>query len=213
MTYTLKDLGFWEVYIPVTLPPGAPDNAMFARRVSDGKDWYELAHDPTTWTPYSVTATLMPTPAGLLVQSAVRDASRIFPAGSHLIEIIGIDPAIEKPHKLFEQQICDIAAGTFAPPPATVPQTISDRQFFQLLAERGIITEAEALDAVGPGIMPKAMMALIDKLPQDKRFAAKMLVTGASTYERSSPFATLIGQLYGWSDADIDQAWRDANAL
>lgn len=90
---------------------------------------------------------------------------------------------------------------------------ISDRQFFQALAIRGEITEAEALDAVGPGIIPPAMDALIDQLPQDQRFAARMLIRGATRYERQHPIADLIRGLYGWSNEDADEFWRFAATL
>ena len=40
---------------------------------------------------------------------------------------------------------------------ADVPAIISDRQFYQNLAVRGVITQAEALAAVGPGTIPPAM--------------------------------------------------------
>lgn len=90
---------------------------------------------------------------------------------------------------------------------------ISDRQFFQALAVRGDITEAEALDAVGPGIIPPAMDALIDQLPQDQRFAARMLIRGATRYERQHPIADLIRSLYGWSNEDADDFWRFAATL
>ncbi|WP_312222561.1 hypothetical protein [Rhizobium rhizoryzae] len=99
------------------------------------------------------------------------------------------------------------------PPPAEPVDDISDRQFFQALAVRGDITETEALDAVGPGIIPPAMDALIDQLPQDQRFAARMLIRGATRYERQHPIADLIRSLYGWSNEDADDFWRFAATL
>lgn len=98
------------------------------------------------------------------------------------------------------------------PQPAQVAD-ISDRQFFQALADRGEITEAEALDAVGPGIIPPAMDALIDQLPQDQRFAARMLIRGATRYERQHPIADLIRGLYGWTVEQADDFWRFAATL
>lgn len=90
---------------------------------------------------------------------------------------------------------------------------ISDRQFFQALATRGEITEAEALDAVGPGIIPPAMNALIDQLPQGQRFPARMLIRGATRYERQHPIADLIRGLYGWTAEQADDFWRFAATL
>lgn len=99
-----------------------------------------------------------------------------------------------------------------APGPEHVSD-ISDRQFFQALAIRGETTEAEALDAVGPGIIPPAMDALIDQLPQDQRFAARMLIRGATRYERQHPIADLIRVLFGWSVDYTDDFWRFAATL
>lgn len=92
-------------------------------------------------------------------------------------------------------------------------EDISDRQFFQALAIRGEITEDEALDAVGPGIIPPAMDALIDQLPQEQRFAARMLIRGATRYERQHPIADLIRGLYGWTAEQADDFWHFAATL
>ena len=94
-----------------------------------------------------------------------------------------------------------------------VPAEISDRQFFQQMAIEGRITEQEALDAVGSGVIPSAMDALIDQLPSEQRFAARMLVRGATTFRRDHPVTDLIGQLYGMSGDLIDETWRKAAEL
>lgn len=93
------------------------------------------------------------------------------------------------------------------------PSEISDRQFFQQLAVDGLITEAEALDAVGPGVIPASMDGLIDDLPPEQQFSARMLVRGATTFLRNHPVTQLIGQLYGLSSAQIDTLWRNASHL
>lgn len=94
-----------------------------------------------------------------------------------------------------------------------VPASVSDRQFFQALAIRGEITEEEALDAVGPGIIPAAMLALIDQLPEAERFGAKMLIRGATVFERANPLADLIGALFGWDAEALDEFWTFAATL
>jgi hypothetical protein len=98
-------------------------------------------------------------------------------------------------------------------PASDVPQIISDRQFFQALALQGVITEAEALDAVGPGVIPAWLDALIDTLPEDQRFAARMLLRGATIFERSHPMVAVLGVGMGWSDAQIDALWAAAAQL
>jgi hypothetical protein len=94
-----------------------------------------------------------------------------------------------------------------------VPVVISDRQFFQLLKVRGIITAEEALAAVGPGIIPAAMQAFIAQLPEGDQFAAEMILTGATQFERTHPLVPVFGTLFGWTSADIDQFWIEAYAL
>lgn len=53
------------------------------------------------------------------------------------------------------------------------PQTISDRQFFQQLAVQGIITQDQAL-ASNAAVIPPPLLKIIDGMPADRQFAAKM---------------------------------------
>ena len=102
-----------------------------------------------------------------------------------------------------DEEVADADAPKALPP----PQEISDRQFFQQLAIMGLITEAEALDAVGPGILPASMLALIDQLPADQRFPAKITLTGATTFRRDHPLTPVLGGMYGLDDAALDALW------
>lgn len=101
----------------------------------------------------------------------------------------------------------------FVPPPLPIPHAISDRQFFQQLAVMGLITQQEALDAVGPGIIPASMDALISELPSEEQFSARMLVRGATIFDRRHPLAGLIGSLYGLSEEQRDALWQAASQL
>lgn len=94
-----------------------------------------------------------------------------------------------------------------------VPSEISDRQFFQELANMELITEEEAEDAVASGVVPAAMLALVNLLPQEQRFPARMLLKGATKFERSHPITDTIGQMYGMDSAALDDLWRRASAL
>lgn len=98
-------------------------------------------------------------------------------------------------------------------PPPTTPQVISDRQFFQLLAQRQVISGEEALAAVGPGDIPAAMGAIIDGMPADQRFPARMLLTGATQFDRQHPLVAAFAAAFGWSAADVDAFWSSASAL
>ncbi|ETR75073.1 hypothetical protein X566_20220 [Afipia sp. P52-10] len=99
------------------------------------------------------------------------------------------------------------------PAPAPVPASISDRQFFQQLALDDVISGAEAEAAVATGTIPTEMLALIDRLPAEQRFGARMMLKGATVFERHHPLTVTIGQLYGWDDQQIDALFQSAAAL
>lgn len=101
----------------------------------------------------------------------------------------------------------------YVPPPPPVPEIISDRQFFQQLAVQGVITQAEALAAVKTGTIPTALQNLISALPADQQFGATMIVSGATTFNRSHALTIAIGQAYGWTAAQMDALWMAAAAL
>ncbi|UFW75514.1 XkdW family protein [Bradyrhizobium sp. WU425] len=94
-----------------------------------------------------------------------------------------------------------------------VPQTISDRQFFQQLAAESIVSKEEALSAVRVGEIPPALQMLIDGMPAEQQFAATMIVSGATVYDRNHPLTAQIGAAYGWTDSQIDAFFRAASAL
>lgn len=98
---------------------------------------------------------------------------------------------------------------------ASVPALISDRQFFQALAEPPyeIITKEEALAAVKTGEIPAAMMAIISQLPEGAQFGATMLVSGATTFRRDHSLTGIVGTAFGWSGAQIDAFFIAADAL
>jgi len=113
-----------------------------------------------------------------------------------------------------EEQVDDQDAGVLAfLAKAYVPPIISDRQFFQGLAIAGMISEDEAEDAVGPGIIPPPMMALIDQLPEEDRFAARMKLRGATQFLRHDALTETVRDLYGWTSEQTDQFWHDCAAL
>lgn len=98
-------------------------------------------------------------------------------------------------------------------PPAPVPQSISDRQFFQALALSGQITEAEALAAVKDGTMPEAIETFIAALPEAERFGARMLLQGATTFERNHPLVSAFASAANMTADATDDLWRLAASL
>lgn len=109
-----------------------------------------------------------------------------------------------------------LAAGN-VPDPATpsnpVPSIISDRQFFQQLAMQGVITQDEALAAVKTGEIPAALKQAVESLPPGRQFEATMIISGATTFQRTHPLTVAIGTACDWTDAQIDALFRAAAVL
>ena len=100
------------------------------------------------------------------------------------------------------------------PVPNPVPQTISDRQFFQQLAIMQIITQEEALAAVKTGAIPAALQSIVDTIVDDQtRFNVEMILSGATTFERSHPLTNNIGTAYGMTSEQMDDFFRAAYVL
>lgn len=91
-----------------------------------------------------------------------------------------------------QAQIAELTA-----PPAYI--TISDRQFFQALALNDLITQDEAEAAVATGTIPAAMAALVEQLPAEQQFGARMLLKGATAFRSDHPLTDALAALYAWS--------------
>jgi len=101
-----------------------------------------------------------------------------------------------------------IAAGVI-----DVPQTISDRQFFQQLAIASVISQEEALAAVKTGDIPAALSGFIAALDDAARFNAEMLLSGATIFARNHPLTDAIAMAQGMTPAQVDDFFRAAAAL
>lgn len=155
--------------------------------------------------------------------------------GDAVVEVrdLGSDPVGVKPGlvKTFEEVRPDLADGEVytgftdeimvtkvkrtwskAVPPVPVPDVISDRQFFQALAEDPfkIITQEEALAAVKTGDLPASMVTMIEALPDAAKFSAEMILSGATEFRRSHPLVEAFGAAFGWKPEDIDNFWIEA---
>jgi hypothetical protein len=93
------------------------------------------------------------------------------------------------------------------------PVSVSDRQFFQALAQAGSITPDEALAAVMTGTLPARIEAAVKSLPAEQQFAARMLLSGATTFERGHPMVAQLGAALDYDDVALDALWRAAAAL
>lgn len=97
-------------------------------------------------------------------------------------------------------------------PEPEVPQEISRRQFYQMLAIREIITEEAAIASNG-GVIPQPLIDLVDLLPEGDQFNARMLLSGAATFFRHHDLTIKIGAAHGFDASDIDLFFIDAATL
>ena len=102
-----------------------------------------------------------------------------------------------------------------APPQESFFSTISDRQFFQALATEpyNMITKEEAIAAVKTGDIPKVMLEVIQNFPDEQKFSVEMILSGATSFERTSPLVDLFGKSQGLNQEEINQFWYFAQTL
>jgi hypothetical protein len=103
--------GDWERYNPPVLPVDAPPNALFARRIADGADWYDYVNSGRAFAKDSIKMTV----TNSRVSAAVIDATMLFPGGSTLLEVK--DVAVDDPQKHFGRKVYDPLGRTFRDPP------------------------------------------------------------------------------------------------
>jgi hypothetical protein len=107
------DHGEWENYKPENYPIKLPSHIIFARRISDGADWYLFQRRQLTATS-TIKMLLRKTDQGLAVITTTLDASELFPADSRLIEVSGVSER----HESFRLNLVDLDAKRFTPPPS-----------------------------------------------------------------------------------------------
>lgn len=110
-----------------------------------------------------------------------------------------------------EEEVAHLAS--LPPPFDPVPAIISRRQFYQQLAAAGTITEAEALAAVATGAIPEVLDTFIVSLPAHDQFSARMILAGASQFERGHPLVAAVSAAQGLSSADVAAFFAEAAAL
>jgi hypothetical protein len=112
-----------------------------------------------------------------------------------------------------QQVIFDNVVAAHDPTKQLVTEEITDRQFFQALAQTGQITQDEALAAVAVGAIPAQMETAIANLPATQQFPVRMMVSGSIAYHRNSPTVASLQHLLGWTDAQTDDLWKLAVTL
>ncbi|WP_029006454.1 hypothetical protein [Azorhizobium doebereinerae] len=203
--------GRWAAYTPDAVHPLAPPNAAYWRHETTGEDWY--VYSRRVW---SIVGGIDPTgtlkirldDAGRVVMLE-RDAVRLMPPTGRVIELTGA--GVEAPPygaQLVDGRFIAESGADTGSGPTLVPAGISDRQFFQGLALRGLISQVEALAAVGNGTLPAAFETLIGQLSAEEQFAARMLLSGATSFQRTNPLVDTLGAMLDMGPAEIDDLWR-----
>lgn len=115
-----------------------------------------------------------------------------------------------------------ILDGEYTPPirepvpelPPVVVTSISRRQFFEIIAIKGWISWQEA-EAAMEGAIPQALLNLLDELPLDdeQKFRARMLIKGATEFQRHHYLTYLLGYLFELDDPAMDDLFADAGAV
>ncbi|MFN3888969.1 MAG: hypothetical protein ACK4MV_01135 [Beijerinckiaceae bacterium] len=91
---------------------------------------------------------------------------------------------------------------------------ISDRQFAQGLAARGLITRDEALAFVQKGELPRLLADFLETIADEaKRFEAALLLTGAKEFRRDHPLSLAIAGWAGLDAKSFDEFWAQCGAL
>lgn len=80
------DHGAWEGYKPEVYPKDVPEGIIFARRVSDGADWYDYVKSGI-FLQNTLKLLISTSEEGDIVRVPVVEAHRMFPAGCRVIEL------------------------------------------------------------------------------------------------------------------------------
>lgn len=107
--------GDWRIYVPSNLPEGAPSTALFARRISDGVDWYDYVNAGSNFQAETIKMTVVQT----LVCAATTDPVRLFPGDGSILEVT--DVPLNDPQGDWGRRTYDSATQTFSAEPALPP--------------------------------------------------------------------------------------------
>lgn len=113
--------GHWMMYQPASPPPNVPLQTIFARRNSDGVDWYDYVHSGSNFDPASVKMTLRDN----VVYAAATDVTLLFPEDMDILEVF--DAQTSDPQQEFGRRIYDPATGTFSDPVSALEAMLGGR--------------------------------------------------------------------------------------
>lgn len=108
-----------------------------------------------------------------------------------------------------EEKVADDSpeVAAFFSPPAPVPTAVSFAQMLIGLVAEQWITKAEG-EGWLTGALPEAVIAVINKLPQEQQFAAKARALRPSEVSRADPLVAAMGAAAGKTEVEMDDFFR-----
>lgn len=107
--------------------------------------------------------------------------------------------------ELTEDELVALEAERSAPLPPPIIQSVSRRQILTGLAIVGWITQQEAEAALATGARPVAVEAVIEVLPEEQRFEARMKWIGFQHAHRDDPMVSALAAAEGKTAQDVDE--------
>lgn len=200
--------GTWDYYKPATISGEMPPSTLFAKRAGDDMDWYKY-QKTKPFGERSVIMTALPVPEGRIIGAATFDYTAIFPPTALLLEETEYEGS--DPQAFFGQRVYDETTKTIGERYVWMPPSITGRQFWAQMAISKLITEDEAVAALG-GTLPASIANYIGTLPEAERFAARMFFA-AATFERERRAATDTRACFALTAAQMDRFFREASTL
>jgi len=129
----MKDHGTWTQYKPAKPPENFPPNALYAKRDSDGVDWYDYIRGDN-FADGSLKLTVRSRTKGgpVIISAPQTDASQLFPADHRVIEIEGDYSGLDEGARIakFASKVIDLKTGKLSeppPPPAPPPSPLEEK--------------------------------------------------------------------------------------
>lgn len=96
---------------------------------------------------------------------------------------------------------------------ASVPGSVTRRQYYMQGVVAGWFTQAQALALITTGTLPPSVISFVSSLPAGQQFAANMYLIGAATYERNNPLLIQLTTAGGITSAFMDAFFTSAALL
>jgi hypothetical protein len=137
------DHGLWTRYVPANPKEDLPGFIMFCRRDADDQDWYDYIHGEEP--ELGGNSIKMTVDDKDIVQAVYRDATKLFPQNSLLLEIT--DDPVDDPQAKYGGKLYDPETMTFSdPPPPPEPPDLQSTITELFTRIRELRTRIDALE-------------------------------------------------------------------